>query len=264
MITNFHTHTNRCCHAEGSEEDYVSEAIRQGVVQMGFSDHAPFPDYDFGFRMQYNELNDYLSAIEQSQRKHKGEIQLFKGLEIEYFPHYQNYYRELFDKYRLDYLALGEHMYIDANGKRKNIFFANSTQDYIDYANAVCEAIETKLFSFVAHPDVMFTNPFNWDSSCENASRLIIDCAEKNDVILEFNANGIRKNVRAYPEGIRCPYPHKSFWEIVQKTNIRVIIGSDNHIPSQIHDDYVRKAEQMAHRWGLNVVQSIDFHSYKY
>ena len=54
---NFHTHTNRCRHADGIAADYVQSALSAGVTQLGFSDHAPFPDYDFGMRMPYCELS---------------------------------------------------------------------------------------------------------------------------------------------------------------------------------------------------------------
>ncbi len=257
MPTNFHTHTYRCLHALGTEEEYVLEAIEQGVTTLGFSDHAPFPDHDFGLRMSYKELDDYINAVEQSQQKHKDKIEIFKGLEIEYFPKYINYYRELLEKRELDYLALGEHMYITPKGHIHNIFFAESTADYIEYAAAVCEAIETGLFQFIAHPDVMFSNNYDWDENCDRATEMIIDCAEKNDMILEYNANGIRKNLQAFNDGIRYPYPHEKFWQAVSKTNIRVIVGSDCHSPQQVYDEYMRKAEQMSHRLKLNVIENI-------
>ena len=60
---NFHTHTNRCRHADGIAADYVQSALSAGVTQLGFSDHAPFPDYDFGMRMPYCELSEYIEDI---------------------------------------------------------------------------------------------------------------------------------------------------------------------------------------------------------
>ena len=46
MRANYHTHTSRCNHAVGSEEDYVIHAIEQGFDILGFSDHTPsFSDF---------------------------------------------------------------------------------------------------------------------------------------------------------------------------------------------------------------------------
>ena len=42
MKHNYHTHTTRCHHAEGSDEDYIIEAIKAGYKTLGFSDHAPW------------------------------------------------------------------------------------------------------------------------------------------------------------------------------------------------------------------------------
>lgn len=41
MLTNYHTHTTRCGHAEGTEEEYILTALRCGFKVLGFSDHAP-------------------------------------------------------------------------------------------------------------------------------------------------------------------------------------------------------------------------------
>ncbi|MFV0479993.1 MAG: PHP domain-containing protein [Anaerorhabdus sp.] len=45
---NFHTHTYRCKHAIGRDEEYVIEAIKAGVKVLGFSDHMPFRNVSLG------------------------------------------------------------------------------------------------------------------------------------------------------------------------------------------------------------------------
>lgn len=257
MRTNFHTHTQRCCHASGSEENYVDAAIKSGVAILGFSDHAPFPDRDYGYRMQFEELPDYLRAIDESAERHRGKIRLYKGLETEYVWGYDDYYRQLLDVYGLDYLALGEHVYNSSGGDIKNIFFAKSSGDYVDYARAVCMAMDTGFFTFVAHPDVMFTNNIAFDDNCQRAMELIIDCAIKHDMILEFNANGYRKGVGTYDTGDRYPYPYDKFWELVSKTELRVTVGSDCHDPGQIFDEYMILAIEKAREYKLRLIDDI-------
>ena len=41
-MKNYHTHTYRCHHAIGKEEDYILNAIKAGYTELGFSDHAPW------------------------------------------------------------------------------------------------------------------------------------------------------------------------------------------------------------------------------
>jgi len=62
MKTNYHTNTQRCRHAQGSEEDYVKSALAAGVELLGFSDHAPFPDRDFGLSSSYRKTRMLLPS----------------------------------------------------------------------------------------------------------------------------------------------------------------------------------------------------------
>ena len=41
---NYHTHTKRCGHAIGEDEEYVINAIEAGLTDLGFSDHCPYID----------------------------------------------------------------------------------------------------------------------------------------------------------------------------------------------------------------------------
>ena len=62
--TNYHTHTKRCMHANGTDADYVKAALDAGLDVLGFSDHGPFPDNRFDFRMPYADLDEYLTCID--------------------------------------------------------------------------------------------------------------------------------------------------------------------------------------------------------
>ena len=257
LPNNFHTHTNRCQHAYGCEEDYVTEAAEKGLSVLGFSDHAPFPDKDFGYRMQFSELDEYIKEIDRLKTVYKGKLEIYKGLEIEYHPEYFSYYNELYEKHGLDYLALGQHIYTTGSGEVKNIFFAESTDDYLDYARSVCEAIDTGLFTFVAHPDLMFINDIKVDDKALEACRMIVNCASKHGTILEYNANGLRRGMTEYTDGKRYPYPYDFFWKLVREARIKVIVGSDCHSPSQLCDKYFINAIARAKNFGLVLTDSI-------
>ena len=43
LNANYHTHTARCRHASGREEEYIQQAISSGLKVLGFSDHTPYP-----------------------------------------------------------------------------------------------------------------------------------------------------------------------------------------------------------------------------
>ncbi|WP_317367659.1 histidinol-phosphatase [uncultured Tyzzerella sp.] len=257
MKTNYHTHTLRCKHAVGNAKDYVLSAINENLSILGFSDHSPYPDDRFGLRMDFCELEDYIKEVEDLKMEFKNKIFIKSGLEIEYDPREKDYYEELLNKYNLDYLALGQHFYINNNNEAINTYSLNDTKKYLEYGKTLVEAMKTGYFKFIAHPDVIFINDLPWDNNCDEFCNLIVKAAKENDFILEFNANGLRRGKKNFCDGTRYSYPHKSFWYKVAKENIKVIINSDCHNPIQVWDEYMDKAYDMANKLGLNVINEI-------
>ena len=67
MKTNYHTHTTRCMHAVGSDEEYVLSAIKGGFQILGFSDHTPWKyrtSYVADMRMLPEELPEYIESLQ--------------------------------------------------------------------------------------------------------------------------------------------------------------------------------------------------------
>lgn len=262
MKINLHTHTKRCLHANGSEEDYVNGAIQAGVTTLGFSDHAPFPDYDFGFRMKYAELNDYLKCIDTLSHKYSNKIQLYKGLEIEYLPQYNDFYKELIDNHMVDYLLLGQHMFTT---KEKSFFYGDikESKDCVEYAKVVCEAMKTGFFSIFAHPDIFMMNVPVWDENCETAADMILETAKETNIILECNANGIRRGLFEYDDVVRYQYPDHRFWQKVANTSLPVIVGSDCHSPELMWDNAVITAYEFLDKLGMKPLLEYTPNHYK-
>ena len=105
---NYHTHTRRCGHAVGTDEEYVVNAIKAGIKILGFSDHAPYKEPNPSERMNYNQYGDYVASIEHLREKYKDQIKILLGLEIEYFP---SQIEDLVSyRNKMDYLILGQHM----------------------------------------------------------------------------------------------------------------------------------------------------------
>lgn len=257
MKTNYHTHCQRCRHAQGTEEDYVRSALEAGVSILGFSDHAPFPDHDYGFRMPYAELSAHFAKVDRLAKQYAPAITILKGLEIEYLPKYLPYYEKLLEEDRLDYLLLGEHFFPLPDREYQFVADSTDTEANLLYARAIAEAMKTGLFRMLAHPDLFTMNKFAWDKNCDAASDIIIDAAVRYGIILELNANGFRRGVHDYPDGPRLMYPHRKFWEKVTGSGARVIIGSDAHEPCQVWDGCMPKALNMLRELGIEPIYEI-------
>ena len=253
MKTNYHTHHYLCGHAEGNVEDYVLEAIKHGFSEIGISDHGPINALAFP-RMTYEEFeNIYLIELEDAITKYKNQIKIYKALEIEYIENDICHYKKLLEK--LDYLILACHYYENKKVLHDySVYNVNNHERLKRYTEVIEEALDTKLFKILAHPDLFMTGYNELDSFGEECVMRIANAAIRNDVMLEFNAGGIRSNRRFDEEGNpKYIYPNDSFWKVISKTNAKVIVSSDCHLPSDLYADATKTAEELAKKYELNI-----------
>ena len=257
MKINYHTHHHLCGHAEGNVEAYIQEAIKNEFEEIGISDHGPIYAEAFK-RMTYEEFtNIYLVELEDTIKKYSNEIKIFKGLEIEFIHGDENYYKHLLEK--VDYLILGPHYYECGRQLHEfSTYEVKGKEELEKFTKMIEEALDTKLFKILAHPDLFMYGYRQFDSFAESCTLRIVDAVIRNDVLIEFNAGGTRNN-RYFDEDGNPLYavPNDGFWKVVSKTNARVIIGSDCHKPSELNDESFKRAEELARSYGLNIVNRL-------
>lgn len=228
MKTNYHTHTTRCQHAYGSDEDFVRSAIKGGFEVLGFSDHTPWlyrTDYVSHIRMLPNELPGYVESIRTLRDKYKEQIDIKVGLECEYFPEYIPWLKEQVKKYRLDYLIFGNHYY---HTDEKFRYFGRHSlnHDMLDlYEESAIEGMESGLFAYLAHPDLFMLSFPEWDHHCTTISRHICRAAARLHIPLEYNISRMPYNEQHGTTSFPCPH----FWRIAANEGCTAIIGIDAH-----------------------------------
>lgn len=231
--TNYHTHTTRCQHAEGTDEAYVQSAIRQGFTQIGFSDHAPWPAYPYEnhrIRMSLDEFPDYVQSIRRLERQYSARISVLVGLESEYYPERMDFMKKLLDETPLDYLVFGNHFnHHEANGRYFG-HYADTANVLKDYEKTSVEGLKTGLFSVFAHPDLFVRSLESWDSAAIETSERILLAAKEAKVPVEYNLGGIRANFKSMSN------PYLPFWELAAKIGNEVVVGIDAHSPSDFDD----------------------------
>ena len=229
MKANYHTHTKLCGHAIGMSEDYIKEAIKNNFETIGISDHGPIPR-DFMSALEYKNnylehqmdikvFNEtYLPDIESAIKKYGKSIKIMKGIEIEYLTGHDDYYRNLLSK--LDYMSLGVHFFETPNGIYNTYDLMDKNTIYY-YGEQVVKALETGLFKILNHPDLyMMTyrtdeNNQEFDGHCEQVAKRIIEAAIKNNVILEINGGGPRRDKIRVGSTLQYVYPREEFWRVV-------------------------------------------------
>lgn len=245
MIANYHTHTRRCHHADGSEREYVENALKAGLEILGFSDHAPYVyprGYVSFYKMTPSQLEDYVDTILSLRREYAGQIEILLGLEAEYYPALWEDFLRLLEPYPIDYLLLGQH-FLDNEYENGEYCGAPgySERRLHRYCAQCMEGLETGRFLYFAHPDLCwFRGP---DSIyIREMTQLCRFCREK-DIPLEMNLLGIRESRN---------YPRKLFWQIAAEEGNKAILGSDAHRPEHVcSPGIIRKGEDFLKKCGF-------------
>lgn len=263
MKTNYHTHIYLCKHATGTINEYVEKAIAHGYSEIGISDHGPLSDELMhrlnSRRMSMDEFyNIYLQDLEYAKVNYADRIRVLSAVEIEYLEEIKDLYPEFLKV--LDYLVLGQHM-IYENGKYVNIYEKTYTAEELDiYASTIEKALETGYFKILAHPDLFMWSYKVWDEHAVECSRRIIKSAIKNNVYLEFNANGVRRSAFTDTDGtINYVYPRLEFWKF-QKNEFdydKILINDDCHSLADFDDEYTTEARFVCKKLKLKIKDRI-------
>lgn len=252
---NYHTHMYLCRHATGTAEDYVLKAIENGFDSLGFSEHAPWEELNNrSDRMFKDDYPLYLRQILDVKRKYRHRIDVFTGLEIEFFHHKDDFYKK-YNK-EVDYMILGQH-YIEVGDELFSVYRMNSLKEMEIYKDTVIEAMETNYFKIFAHPDLFLFNQKELTKEMLQYAEEIIIAAKKNNVLLEVNANGIRKGIITVGNQILYRYPRIEFFQLAAKHNAPCIISSDAHKVKCLYDEAIENAVKFSKQLGLKVVEEL-------
>lgn len=223
----FHVHTWRCGHAgDHADHEYIDRAIELGADKITFTDHAPFPGDPFGNRMRIAQLPEYIDSMKLLKELYKDRIEIVTGLEIEYFPSFLGYYKELRCMEGLDYLLLGQHIYEVSEGVY-NFMLPPAEKNRLEMSGcgkAILEGIRSGLFDGIAHPDRIFRRREKWDEEMDQIARDIITEASKAHIPLEINESSLTREYQFRPE----------FWSLAEEYGASVLYGLDAHSPDEL------------------------------
>ncbi len=223
MKRNYHTHTFRCYHAVGNEYAYIRRAMAAGIEVLGFSDHAPmlFPEsHDAYYRMKPSLLPDYVETLLEYREKYRGRLEILIGFEVEYYPDYFASFLDLIRPYPIDYLILGQHFLGNEIGGAHVMKETKDERIPTEYVDQVIEGMKTGVFSYLAHPDVIF---YTGDEvPYEKEMRRLCRAAKEMSLPLEYNLLGLSEGRN---------YPNPAFWQIAAEEGNDVVLGWDAHNP---------------------------------
>lgn len=231
MTVNLHTHTARCGHATGADREYVEAAIQGGLKHLGFADHMPFlfPDgFESHFRIPMKKAEEYMSSLAALREEYKNDISIHIGFEMEYYPRYFKEMKQLAIDLGAEYLLLSQH-YINNEYPNGGSYMGRGIhpeEEAVTYADTVLEAMETGLFTYFAHPDLVHYTGTD-EALYEREMRRICQGAARCGMPLEINLLGIREGRH---------YPLTRFWEIAAEEGCEAVLGCDAHSPDVVVD----------------------------
>ena len=236
LPADYHMHTPLCRHAVGEPTEYATHALRVGLREIGFTDHSPMRRDDFDdWRMRADQLDEYVEKVQQARREHP-QLTIKLSLEVDYLPGHEDWIRELAARHPWDYLIGSVHYVSDAfdldnpaklsEWKKRDAFAVWSV-----YFERLTMAAESRLFEIIGHADLPKKFKFYPDRDCTPLFTQFLRAAKRNDVAIELNTAGLRKDCREI-------YPSPAIVRLAHAEGVPITFGSDAHAPGEVGMDF--------------------------
>ena len=234
-----HMHTPLCKHAWGEPEEYAEQGLKAGLKGIIFTCHCPMPG---GFwptvRMAENEFDTYVDIVARARERYKGKIDVWLGLESEYFPGMERYIEELHEKADFHFILGSVHWQAkEYLAKFETGTIENFRRTYFDQ---LAISAETGLYDCLAHPDLV--KNYNPDSWCfaivKNHVAKSLDRIAATGVAMEVNTSGLNKS---YSE----MNPGNELLAMMAQRGIPIVIGSDAHRAVRVGDNFLKALENV-------------------
>ncbi len=231
----YHMHTPLCGHAVGEPEEYVKQALKVGLEEIGFSDHAPLVSHeDARYTMNRAQLPLYHEMIEKIQKKYKN-FTIKLGLEADFIPGFEKETKALLSGYPYDFV-IGSVHFIDRwafDDPKEKVKWKDKDINavYRDYYKLLRQSAESGLFDIMGHVDLVkkFGHRANEDLTQE--VERTAETFKKSGVTVEVNTSGLRKPVNEI-------YPSPAVLKIYRSHNIPITFSSDSHDPKDVGRAY--------------------------
>jgi histidinol-phosphatase (PHP family) len=192
------------------------------------------------WRMNTDQLEDYLARVEQARRDHP-DLVIRLGLEVDYLPGQEDWIRELSARHPWDYL-IGSVHYLSADWaiddpaqlskwKQRDPFEVWSI-----YFETLAQAAASRLFDIIGHADLPKKFNLRPHADCTPLYERFLDAVQDAGIAIELNTAGLRKDCREI-------YPAPSLLALARQRQIPIAFGSDAHAPGEVGMDFTAAVE---------------------
>lgn len=237
-----------CNHARDLLEDIIQAYIQKGFKQVGISEHIPPLDDDFLFpeeaaagltaRDIRERFSGYFETLDRLKEKYGSDIRIFRGMETEVWPGYQDQVRDLVQRFRPDYIVGSVH---HLNGRcfdySREVYDALARECggidtmYETYLDCQYEMIQSLKPFVVGHFDLI--RIFDPDYEARVLKPGIQKKILRNLARIKRLGLAMDLNLRPLSRGEKEPYPTRSILEKIREMGIFMIPGDDSHSAAQ-------------------------------
>ena len=245
---NLHTHS---IYSDGKStpREMVEEAVRQGLIKLGFSEHGPLP-FETTFAVKAERMPDYVKEIAALKEEYKDKIEIFCGLETDFITGVTEPFATTKKKYHLDYVIGGVHL-VGHSANPNELWFIDGSkwevydeglQKFFDgdirravkrFYEQTNEMIEHEEFDIIAHFDkIKMHNRDRYFHEDEPWYRKLaletLDLIREKGLTMEINTRGI------YKKRYNGFYPSPWLMAEAHKMGVPMIVSSDAHHYSEL------------------------------
>jgi histidinol-phosphatase (PHP family) len=225
--TDYHIHTTYSDGREGPEA-CIAAAIKNGLSEIGFSDHITPQDRKQKWGMDHGLLPKYVENILCLKKQHP-KIGIRLGIELDYIPGKEKLTESIINGFPFDYIIGAVH-YIGKETVEVGPQFFLGKDIYLiyeKYFNLVCEAASTGFYDIMGHPDYITMQRLKPDSDITHLYSMMASAFEIHDVAFELNTNGRNKPLHDF-------YPDRKYLPLFAEHGVPVCVNSDAHYPERI------------------------------
>lgn len=244
-ITDYHTHTFRCGHAVGTMREYVEAALRNGITDIGLTDHlwlyfALVGDRDPRWAMAENQFDAHYAEMLEVRDEYRGRIDVRVSVEADYIAGHEDELRAILSRYDFDYVLGSVHFMdgwlIDDPDQAHRYREERVAEIYRRYFANIQRAIRLGAFDVLAHFDLPKKFGFLPEEDLTAVVAETLDLAKEAGVAIEVSTGGLRKPVAEI-------YPAPAILREMKKRGIPIVLSSDAHAPEEVGAGY---AESLA------------------
>jgi len=229
MLVDYHIHTYLCGHAEGKPIEYVREAERKGISEIGFSDHIMVDKWRPEYAMKVTQIEDYVRLVENIEKESSIPVKL--GAEVDYFPGKEEEIRGIVEEFAFDYVIGSVHFLddwvIDDPRYIKGYYERDINEVYLQYFSLVEKMASSQVFDVVGHLDLVKKFGFRPTVDITPKINAVLEKIKINGLCVEINTSGLEKPAREV-------YPGERILKVCLNLGIPITLGSDAHKPWEV------------------------------